>query len=186
MSRYLVYLIALLCMLVPQWSAAAPLAPEEELSIAHTYGCGVADDTCTVAQCQGGKLDDFSQAARILYTKHIQVVIDGPIYSACVVGADQLLGIARAVHMRGGVSVQDVICVTDRAQFGFHEGYIDHHDVRIFVPLEFKNDDIRAWVAANAPMPRSTELRDAKMMDTGAIIRIWPHCSNQNAHRINQ
>ncbi len=188
----------ILVALAAAWLGYAPATKAEELSaqesklVKITLGCSVKDDKCVVRQCYGSRLketdsNDFIAVAKALFFKRITLVIDGRVYSACIVSADRLLAAGRTAKARGERRVEDVVCVTSRASFGFHQAYRLINDDKGFVPgnveffpLFFLTPEIQAWVD-KGPLPRTRKMEETKVMSNDEVSAIFPKCDQQIA-----
>ena len=127
-----------------------------------------AGDVCIIRHNEGGRIDGFVAAAQAVRAGAVRrVVIDGPCLSACVIFAD----IAR-----------ERVCVTDRAQFGFHKarlyavqpaygGRSHYREVSRQDPRH--SADIDGWVRRNGGYPHEGYL----IMNVREASRIWQRCS---------
>lgn len=124
---------------------------------------GCSGNPCVIKRNPGGEISAFEAAAREIKSSGRRVVVDGPCYSACAILAD---------IARGNV------CVTSRAKFGFHQGYVVGR-VKVGGPLKligrFKpthSTDIDRWVAKNGGFPR----KGFRIMGVKQARKIWKRC----------
>lgn len=120
-------------------------------------------DPCVVKNSPGGELGQFESAAAELKSTGRRVVIDGPCYSACAILADK---------------ARDNVCVTKRARFGFHQGYVVGQ-LKIGGPVKLlgrftpsHSSDIARWVSQNGGYPK----KGFRVMRNGAAGKIWRRC----------
>lgn len=140
-------------------AAAANAARADTVSDA--LGC--SGDPCVIKFNPGGEIGSFKAAARELKRSGRRVVIDGPCLSACAILADEARG-----H----------VCVTSKARFGFHKGYILDQPtaggplrfVKRFTPAHSR--DIAGWVRKNGGYPS----RGFNVMGPRAAKHIWRPC----------
>lgn len=122
---------------------------------------GCSGDPCVVKNNPGGEVSAFKAAAREIKRTGRQVVIDGPCNSACAILAD----IARSQ-----------VCVTSRARFGFHKGYvIGLHEGRAYLLGRFtprQSRDIASWVSKHGGYPS----KGMRVMGSAQAGRIWKRC----------
>lgn len=122
---------------------------------------GCSGDPCVVKNNPGGEVGAYKAAAREIKRTGRQVVIDGPCNSACAILAD----IARKQ-----------VCVTSRAKFGFHKGYvIGLHDGKAYLLGRFtppQSRDIASWVTRNGGYPS----KGMRVMRSAQAGKIWKRC----------
>lgn len=120
-------------------------------------------DPCVVTFNQGGEVSAFKAAARELKRSGRRVVINGPCLSACAILADEARG---------------SVCVTSKARFGFHKGYVLEQPmaggpmrfVKRFNPTHSR--DIAGWVKRHGGYPN----RGFRVMNASAARQIWRGC----------
>lgn len=120
-------------------------------------------DPCVVKFNPGGEIGSFKAAARELKRSGRRVVIDGPCLSACAILADEARG---------------RVCVTSKARFGFHKGYVLAQPaaggpprlVKRFTPGHSR--DIAGWVRKHGGYPS----RGFNVMGARAAKNIWRSC----------
>jgi hypothetical protein len=142
-------------------SALAAASQARADVVSDVLGC--EGDPCIVRNSPGGEIGAFKAAARELMRSGRRVVIDGPCLSACAMLADQ----ARAR-----------VCVTSRAKFGFHQGFVLAHPmaggpmqlVKRFNPSHSR--DVAGWVRKNGGYPA----RGYRVMGSRTAKRIWRGC----------
>ena len=129
--------------------------------VATALGC--SGDPCVVKRNPGGELGAFRAAADEIKSSGRRVVIDGPCYSACAILADE---------------ARSNVCVTSRAKFGFHQGYVVGQR-KIGGPVKllgrFKpthSSDIARWVSKHGGYPS----KGFRMMGIGSAGKIWKRC----------
>lgn len=130
-------------------------------AVSDVLGC--QGDPCVVSFNAGGEMGSFKAAARELKRSGRRVVIDGPCLSACAILADEARG---------------QVCVTSKARFGFHKGYVLQQPtaggpfrlVKRFNPSHSR--DIAGWVKRNGGYPS----RGFKVMGARAAKHIWRSC----------
>jgi hypothetical protein len=151
---YFYILLALIGVAVAASTARADVVSE-------VLGC--QGDPCVVKFNPGGEIGSFKAAARELKRTGRRVVIDGPCLSACAILADEARG---------------RVCVTSKARFGFHKGYVldqptaggEMHLVKRFTPSHSR--DIAGWVKKNGGYPS----RGFNVMGARAAKQIWRPC----------
>lgn len=124
---------------------------------------GCSGNPCVVRDNPGGELTAFKAAAREIRRTGRRVVIDGPCYSACAILADM---------------ARSRVCVTSRASFGFHKGYVlavpadgsAMYLVSRFNPSHSR--DISRWVAKRGGFPSN----GFRVMPAKSAGRIWKRC----------
>ncbi len=129
--------------------------------VSEVLGC--EGDPCIVRNNPGGEIGAYRAAARELLRSGKRVVIDGPCLSACAMLADQ---------------ARSRVCVTSRAKFGFHKGFVMAHPmaggpmqlVKRFDPSHSR--DVAGWVKKNGGYPA----RGFRVMGPRAAKRIWRSC----------
>jgi hypothetical protein len=120
-------------------------------------------DPCVVSFNSGGEVSTFKAAAREIKRSGRRVVINGPCLSACAILADEARG---------------SVCVTKKARFGFHKGYVLEQPtaggpmrfVKRFTPQHSR--DIAGWVSKNGGYPN----RGFRYMNASAAKHIWRGC----------
>ena len=140
---------------------AAAAAQARADTVSEVLGC--EGDPCIVRNNPGGEIGAFKAAAREIMRSGKRVVIDGPCLSACAILADQ----ARAR-----------VCVTSKAKFGFHKGFVlarpmaggPPHLVKRFTPSHSR--DVASWVKKNGGYPT----RGFRVMGSSTAKRIWRSC----------
>lgn len=151
---YLYILLALIGAAVAAGTARAD-------TVSDVLGC--QGDPCVVKFNGGGEVGSFKAAAREVQRSGRRVVIDGPCLSACAIFAD----VAR-----------DRVCVTSKARFGFHKGYVLDQPtaggrfqlVKRFTPSHSR--DITGWVKRNGGFPS----HGFNVMGARAAKQIWHPC----------
>jgi hypothetical protein len=164
-------------------AAHAKLSAEENQRIKATFGCVVKDNRCVVTASLGGVTNDFIAAARSLFLNDVTVVISGKCYSACTIGADRLLSAGKKKAEAHQGTVEDVVCITPRASFAFHEGF-DFVDTKkgfvrgddISVHVFFVTSDLKAWVDKQGPLPHTQDIKQFLKMQKKEARAIWPPC----------
>lgn len=137
--------------------AVASVARADSISAA--LGC--SGNPCVVTSNPGGDVSAFKAAAREIRRTGRRVVIDGPCYSACAILADM---------------ARRNVCVTPRARFGFHKGYVvavsgnQMYLLKRFTPSHSR--DIARWVSKNGGYPS----KGFRMMGHGSAQRFWKKC----------
>lgn len=134
----------------------------ESAAVAAVFGhCG---DPCVITYSPGGEVAKFQAAGHAVRAgaKRL-VIIDGPCLSACAIFAD----IARAR-----------VCITPRAQFGFHKASVYAVQGPSELRLVGREDppqsrDIRRWVKRQGGFP----VRGMRMMSNKQAARFWRRCS---------
>jgi hypothetical protein len=129
--------------------------------VSEVLGC--EGDPCVVSFNAGGEVGSFRAAAREIVRSGRRVVINGPCLSACAILADVARG---------------RVCVTTKARFGFHKGYVlaqpeaggPPRFVKRFTPSH--SGDIARWVKRHGGYPS----RGYKVMDGRAARKIWNSC----------
>lgn len=124
---------------------------------------GCSGDPCVVKNSPGGELTSFQAAARQAKASGRRVVIDGPCYSACAIFADM---------------ARSRVCVTPRARFGFHQGYVvgqrlgssSYYLMGRFKPTHSR--DIARWVSKNGGYPK----KGFRVMGVSSAGKIWRKC----------
>lgn len=143
---------------------AIGLGPASELradTVSSVLGC--SGDPCVVRNNPGGNLVEFKAAARQIKRTGRRVVIDGQCDSACAVLADM---------------ARSNVCVTPRAKFGFHQGYIvaqaqsggAYYLLGRFKPPHSR--DVARWVTKNGGYPK----KGFRVMGHRSAGRIWKTC----------
>ena len=130
-------------------------------AVSDVLGC--QGDPCIVRFSAGGEIGSFKAAAREINRTGRRVIIDGACLSACAVLADEARG---------------WVCVTSKARFGFHKGYVlrlptaggPPRLVKRFTPSHSR--DIAGWVRKNGGYPS----RGFKVMTPRAAKQIWRPC----------
>jgi hypothetical protein len=153
--NYVLYLPIAVCGLL-----AVPASSRAD-SISDVLKCD--GDPCVVSYNAGGEISAFKAAAREINASGRRVVIDGPCLSACAILADVARG---------------RVCVTAKARFGFHKGYVLEEPMA-GGPLRFvkrfnpeHSRDIAGWVKKHGGYPS----RGFRVMSAGAAKRIWRPC----------
>ena len=152
--KYLYVLLALI-------GVAASANTARADTVSEVLGCD--GDPCVIKFNPGGEVGSFKAAAREVQRSGRRVVIDGPCLSACAIFADVARG---------------RVCVTSKARFGFHRGYVldqptaggAYHLVKRFTPSHSR--DIAGWVKKNGGFPS----RGFNVMGARAARQIWHAC----------
>lgn len=139
---------------------AAPAAGRADV-VSEVLKCD--SDPCVVSFNAGGEIGAFKAAARQIKASGRRVVIDGPCLSACAILADE---------------ARNSVCVTKKARFGFHKGFVLEQPmaggpprfVKRFNPKHSR--DIAGWVSKNGGYPS----RGFRFMNASAAKRIWRAC----------
>ncbi len=143
---------------------ATGFLPASELradTVASVLGC--SGDPCVVKNNPGGDVVRFKAAAREIKRTGRRVVIDGKCDSACAILADM---------------ARSNVCVTPRAKFGFHQGYIvaqaetggQYYLLGRFKPSHSR--DVARWVNKNGGYPK----KGYRVMGHRPASRIWKKC----------
>lgn len=146
--------------------AFVSIAPARADFIERVFGC--SGDPCVVANNEGGPIYRFEYALEeVKRGVRKAFIVDGLCESGCAFFADK----ARAVTH---------ICVTHRARFGFHKGWIV---VPPPSPL-FRFDpnhspDIARWVADHGGYPSAGML----VMEWDDAKKFWPPCRQNGQPR---
>lgn len=172
----------------PSYASDTSITFEESEVLADTIGeCGTE---CTIYFNDGGLIDDFLEAARIIKRIGSRVAIAGPCYSACTIFADK---------------ARPQVCITKAAEFFFHQGRIKaKHSLALPAPsaiarllfnrgevrdmafifsfevvgriatLDVYNPDISEWLHRHGGLPADGWLG---MMHKEALA-FWPRCKS--------
>ncbi len=148
-------------------AAGAPAQAHQKAPNAFEAAFGSCGDPCVVRFSPGGEVRTFLAAAHAVRSGAKKlVVIDGPCISACAIFAD----VARAK-----------VCITDRAQFGFHKKRrfaVQPRAGRKAVVRELgrrdppHSRDIANWVGRNGGFPSE----GIRMMSSEQARQFWRRC----------
>ena len=136
-----------------------PVVGAKADAVSDALGC--TGDPCVVRNSLGGELGSFKAAAREIKRTGRRVVIDGPCASACAIMADM---------------ARSNVCVTSRAKFGFHKGYVvavsggKMYLLKRFNPSHSK--DIARWVSKSGGFPS----KGMRVMSNGSARKFWKKC----------